>query len=919
MSKKKLFDEDSEEELAIKTENAYAKKYDAWREKEELHKLEQKYGSKPLNSDASSSSDSEDESDEPVEVSEEVEKQFLKTLALLKTKDPRIYDPNYKFFDEQLEKEKEKEPETKKLTFGDSDDEDDEDPNIFSIEKKAEIDQPDDDKGAKEDKLKDYLIGKAEHVDQELESDLAPLRALWSDPKINDGEAFLRDYILNKRYLEDGDIGEAEDKVRDDADLEEDEKQVEEQGKFERAYNFRFEEPDDEYLKRFPRTMNYIRPKDERRSRKRADLRTRKEEEKKQKMEEIARMKALKLKEIQEKIAKIKEVTGNQDLAFQDADIEGDFDPEEHDRRMKALFDEQYYGDADDQKPQFPDLDDELEIENWEKYDHQEYSKQNKDVDEDDPHCEDEDFNMDADYDPKQAKLDLLEELKRNMGKKRRNRKRKSKLAQLLSDDKPKFVPDLQKKYSEFMEEYYKMDCEDVIGGDLPTRFKYRDVVPNNFGLTIEEILLADDRELTQWVPLKKIVKYRPENVERGDVNTYSQKAADERLKKKILPSLFKELPQEPEIVVPPEEINKKRKKKKKKKNKEQDNPDETDDNIIGEDNTAIQDIEESDTINRNEQVSKKKSKTKHKHGSNKEGNDNEAMECSVNDVYRTEDNIEKPKKKKKRKHDSYSSENIFAELDTGNINQNYIEDGIKRKIGEEPANSAVSNDLSKEINLKLNKSNGSKENKTYKEFTTSEIYKIKSKDKKQRKESVNSQISNTSDINNENNTQLTKKKKAKNSFTVDTVTNEAPTKVTDEKVNGQKGDRKKNKHESSFIVETLNEQKDQSSVINSQQVKNNGAKGADIKKNSLKRKLERVLSTNIPKKKQKKNKNKQENNSQVNMSKKDSQNKFKRKNKMSSTNEKSNNPLSNLSDERLKAYGLNPKKYRNFLKYKKF
>lgn len=39
MSAKKLFDEDSEEEVAaIKTENEYAKKYDAWREKEELHK-----------------------------------------------------------------------------------------------------------------------------------------------------------------------------------------------------------------------------------------------------------------------------------------------------------------------------------------------------------------------------------------------------------------------------------------------------------------------------------------------------------------------------------------------------------------------------------------------------------------------------------------------------------------------------------------------------------------------------------------------------------------------------------------------------------------------------------------------------------------------------------------------------------------
>lgn len=35
--------------------------------------------------------------------------------------------------------------------------------------------------------------------------------------------------------------------------------------------------------------------------------------------------------------------------------------------------------------------------------------------------------------------------------------------------------------------------------------------------------------------------------------------------------------------------------------------------------------------------------------------------------------------------------------------------------------------------------------------------------------------------------------------------------------------------------------------------------------------------------------------------------------------NDTSDNPLSKLSDERLKAYGLNPKKYRSFLKYKKF
>ena len=66
--------------------------------------MEQKYGSKP-NADGSESTDSEDESDAPPEVSEEVETQFLKTLALLKTKDPRIYDPEFKFFDGSEKKE----------------------------------------------------------------------------------------------------------------------------------------------------------------------------------------------------------------------------------------------------------------------------------------------------------------------------------------------------------------------------------------------------------------------------------------------------------------------------------------------------------------------------------------------------------------------------------------------------------------------------------------------------------------------------------------------------------------------------------------------------------------------------------------------------------------------------------------------
>ncbi|CAB3244382.1 unnamed protein product [Arctia plantaginis] len=699
MSKPKLFDDESEDEVSLKTENEYAKKYDKWREKEELYKLEQKYGSKALDSDASVSTDSEDESDEPPEISEETETQFLKTLSLLKTKDPRIYDPTFKCFDESEKKEPEKEDKPKSLTFADSDDDDEDDGNIFSIEKKAEIvDNSQKQRKTSETKegvIKEYLTGKAEHINEEVERDLAPLKALWSDPNLNEGEAFLRDYILNKQYLEEGDIGEAKDKVRDDEDLEADEERVEEQGKFERAYNFRFEEPDQEYLKRFPRTMNYIRPKDDRRSRKRTEVRTRKEEEKQRKMEEIGRLKALKLKEIQEKLAKIKEVTGNEELAFKDEDLQSEFDPDEHDKRMKEIFDEEYYGDADEHKPVFPDLDEELEIENWDKY-QPEHAGEGVAEDDEGPNCEDEDFNMDADYDPKTARDNLLEEVKKTLqGKKRRNRKKKSKLAQLLELEKPKFIPTVaEKSYDEYMEEYYKMDCEDIIGGDLPTRFKYRQAVPNDYGLTVEEILLADDKELTQWVPLKKILKHRPDHVEKGDAKNYAQKAADVKLKRKILPSLYRDLPEDPDIVVPIEETKKKKKKKKKNKNKQ------TEMTEANEEQAAVdQEVNEhqanGEPAEEQHEIESEKPKKKKKH---KNRDKSEETITQVEQVNPVDDGKLKPnRKKKKNKSDGVVVEDVSNAGPSQESNEITVDNNKKKKKEKHKSASMNTDDLNKE------------------------------------------------------------------------------------------------------------------------------------------------------------------------------------------------------------------------------
>ncbi|CAJ0750363.1 8893_t:CDS:2, partial [Entrophospora sp. SA101] len=82
---------------------------------------------------------------------------------------------------------------------------------------------------------------------------------------------------------------------------------------------------------------------DNKRKIQRYDREERKAEEKKKKMEELKRFKNLKKKEIHEKLQKIKEITGNENVGFDEVDLEEDFNPEKYDDKMQKIFDEEFY------------------------------------------------------------------------------------------------------------------------------------------------------------------------------------------------------------------------------------------------------------------------------------------------------------------------------------------------------------------------------------------------------------------------------------------------------------------------------------------------------------------------------------------------------------------------------------------------
>ena len=233
----------------------------------------------------------------------------------------------------------------------------------------------------------------------------------------------------------------------------------------------------------------------------------RKEDELLKRKEEVKRLKALKMKEVREKLERVGREGGRSvredgkkdkdvvmcsvaadvfsTIALDQLDLEGDWDPDAHDKQMADI----YAGEGDDEEyidSEKPTWDDDIDI---------------------------------TDIVPPSPKLTSSKSNQKN----KKNQSDEEDIGVDIDEMDADALPSSSKKRKrpQTEEERAALDALDSLDftsltGGIPTRFKYAPVLPDNFGLTPVEILLADDAELNEYIGLRRLAPYRKDADAKG-------------------------------------------------------------------------------------------------------------------------------------------------------------------------------------------------------------------------------------------------------------------------------------------------------------------------------------------------------------------------------------------------------------------
>ncbi|CAE6502586.1 unnamed protein product [Rhizoctonia solani] len=576
----------------------YAKAFEYRKEREELAKLKEKYGSDFEDEDESDSESDESEDEYGEELTPAVDAALLRTLAKIRRKDPEIYDSNVGVFDDEAKRTQGKtlgrvrpaKDKSKPLTIKQQNlaallesssrpqSPTSEPVSLTHAQEQATLrdetisafhnavhENDTDDLLTLREGVKDEAEQREEEyrefLQREVGEDISQL--LWveeggvkvkEDPKPapdeqagkkdlgkkkkgkrkerkqETDEDFLMNYILNRGWIDKSEnraptykeVVEVESKAKAKEEASLGDGQADEGGDlsnglldedefdevadhFESTYNFRFEEPNAHIIATHPRNVTSVRRTDTTRKEAREKRKERKAEKMLAKKEEVKRLKSLKMREFKDKLEKVRmeggfgvkskgeqkavEEEGLEDYgALGKLDLDGDWDPDQHDAQMKSLYAEYEEYEDDDQKPTWDDDIDVSDLIPKEPVSASEGQTGKKKKSKKRKHDED---GSDAGVDPDEMDA----EIERPM--------------QEEDEEEWDGSEEMRKQVLErYMDEMYDLEFNDMVG-DMPTHFRYARVEPSTYGLTPVEILNATDAELNTYMGLKRIAPYR--------------------------------------------------------------------------------------------------------------------------------------------------------------------------------------------------------------------------------------------------------------------------------------------------------------------------------------------------------------------------------------------------------------------------
>lgn len=461
---------------------------------------------------------------------EDLDDQVNATLAALRSKDPRIYNKEVKFYTEAEEGEDgetnvEKEPSmtlrqyhTKNLLDGTFDrGEDDAPPKTYAQEQEeARQNLVKEMHAAAEEDAQgdDFLVAKPKPVSSK--KDRVKITAEDVEQAEKDPELFLSNFMASRAWV-------PSNASRFQALESDDENEDAAADEWENSYNMYFEDTTgaNEKITTYARDVvaNTTVRRDDVSGRRKAReaARSKREAEKREKEQDLARLRKLKVDEMEQKVKQIRQIGGLSGRDFKMDDwkdvLEADWSDDQWDVEMQKRFGDAYYdaGDAGSdsegessskkKKVKKPKFDDDIDI--------KDLIPDFKDDDEEKPDIsltsDEEDANADAAEGTLKAKSSKKRKQERADAKSAARRDRR--LIENMVDSNLEYEAALAAK------------------AKAPTRFRYRETSPTTFGLTARDILLADDTQLNEFAGLKKLASFRDEDKKKKDKKHLSKKA----------------------------------------------------------------------------------------------------------------------------------------------------------------------------------------------------------------------------------------------------------------------------------------------------------------------------------------------------------------------------------------------------------